>query len=139
MPPPKHHERHVRLCLSNKPKLARTKKRRNVITAVGHFTSWITEIGLFGLLDVLFMAAKGDHALGFAFVLLVPSINYVVFPVVQILSSENLRGHLTDVDWSCSMRQCLRCPSKSGGHNEDGEAQSNGIELMANGNPSFPP
>ena len=44
-PPTQHHERHVRLCLSNKPKLARSKKRRNVITAVGHFTSWITEIG----------------------------------------------------------------------------------------------
>ena len=43
--PTQHHERHVRLCLSNKPKLARSKKRRNVITAVGHFTSWITEIG----------------------------------------------------------------------------------------------
>ena len=45
-PPTQHHERHVRLCLSNKPKLARSKKRRNVITAVGHFTSWITEIGM---------------------------------------------------------------------------------------------
>ena len=78
-----HHERHVRLCLSNKPKLARSKKRRNVITAVGHFTSWITEIGLFGLLDALFIAVKGGHTLGFAFILLVPSINYVIFPVVQ--------------------------------------------------------
>ena len=47
----------------------------------------ITEIGLFGLLDVVvFMVAKGDNdhaALGFAFILLLPSINYVVFPVVQ--------------------------------------------------------
>ena len=36
-----HHKRHVALCLANKPGAARRKKRRNVITAAGHFISWV--------------------------------------------------------------------------------------------------
>ena len=42
--------RHVSLCLSNHPKAARKKKRRNVITATGHFTSWLIEILIFGVI-----------------------------------------------------------------------------------------
>ena len=37
-----HHKRHVALCLANKPGVARRKKRRNVITAAGHFISWVS-------------------------------------------------------------------------------------------------
>ena len=47
--------------------------------------------GLFALLDVIFIAVNGGHTLGFAFVLLVPSINYVVFPVVQGRNSIRLK------------------------------------------------
>ena len=47
--------------------------------------------GLFALLDVIFIAVNGGHTLGFAFVLLVPSINYVVFPVVQGRNSRRLK------------------------------------------------
>ena len=47
--------------------------------------------GLFALLDVIFIAVNGGHTLGFAFVLLVPSINYVVFPVVQGRNSKRLK------------------------------------------------
>ena len=35
-------QRHVALCLANKPGAARRKKRRNVVTAAGHFVSWVS-------------------------------------------------------------------------------------------------
>ena len=61
-------------------------------------------------------------------------------PPTQILSSEDLRAHLGDAEWYCSVCQCLCCPCKSSCcPNEDEEAHGNGIELtMKNGNPSFP-
>ena len=45
----KHHKRHTRLCLSDKPKLANLKRRQNTITAVGHFASWVVEFLILGL------------------------------------------------------------------------------------------
>ena len=36
-------QRHVALCLANKPGAARRKKRRNVVTAAGHFVSWVSK------------------------------------------------------------------------------------------------
>ena len=49
----RHHKQHVRLCLSNKPKLASTRKRQNTITTVGHFASWVVEVLIFGVIQGL--------------------------------------------------------------------------------------
>ena len=68
--------------------MAKRKKKRNVITAVGHFISWCVEISLFGILGSV--ATAGFHKLGHAswmlytFMELVPSFNYVIFPCVQV-------------------------------------------------------
>ena len=61
-----------------------THTKKNVITATGHFFSWLTELVLFGVGQSVLMAHK--NLLGFyhwIFFMLLPSINYAVFPVVQ--------------------------------------------------------
>ena len=63
-----------------------------MITALGHFASWIMEILVFGVLEYVIVVHR--ETLGFAhyiFLELVPSINYVIFPIVQTLSSHDLR------------------------------------------------
>ena len=65
---------------------------RNVITALGHFSSWIMEILVFGVLEYVIVVTGGKVSLAhYVFLFLVPSINYVVFPIVQTLSSHDLR------------------------------------------------
>ena len=99
----KHARRHAALCLANKPRVVRKKKKRNVITAAGHFTSWCAEMALFCVLGVILTA--GLDKLGaagwmlYAFMTLVPSINYVVFPCVQVVSSQELREHVFSLGW----------------------------------------
>lgn len=98
----KQHKVHVKLCLSNKPKLARKKRQRNTISAVGHFTSWAIEILIFGFLQFIIVKFKKSSSFSqwagwllgfFAF-----SINYVIFPCVQALTSEDLRDHVFNID-----------------------------------------
>ena len=92
----KHHKRHVSLCLSNKPKIARQKRRRNVITTAGHFASWLVEMVIFGVIQSRIMVHReriGPLA-RWIFVLFLPSINYTIFPLVQALTSEDLREHI---------------------------------------------
>ena len=70
----------------------RTIPHRNVITALGHFSSWIMEILVFGVLEYVIVVTGGKVSLAhYVFLFLVPSINYVVFPIVQTLSSHDLR------------------------------------------------
>ena len=54
----RHHKIHAILCLASKPKVAEKKKKRNVITAVGHFISWCAEISLFGILGSIATAGQ---------------------------------------------------------------------------------
>ena len=56
----RHHKIHAILCLASKPEVARRKKKRNVITAVGHFVSWCVEISLVGFLGTLVTAGKSS-------------------------------------------------------------------------------
>ena len=128
----KQHKRHVRLCLSNKPKLAQKKKRRNTVTAVGHFTSWAIEILIFGFLKYIVVAHRTSSGFSawacwllgfFAF-----SINYVIFPSVQALSSEDLRAHVFSVDRCKEMFSILHCKFKSDKKDVDGPGE--GIELQ---------
>ena len=134
----KRHRRHVKLCLMNKPKLAKKKKRRNTVTAVGHFVSWSVEILLFGVGNYLIMASKKTNnstALHFIyFKFLVPSINYVIFPLVQAITSEELRDCLFNFD-HCK-ETCLVVYHKFRKDTngiEDGGASD--IELQTLGNP----
>ena len=104
----KHHKRHTRLCLSNKPKLANQKKRQNSITTVGHFTSWVVEILIFGVFGHLIKTGKVTFPSGeWLFIcVFLPSINYFVFPAVQAITSQDLRNHVFSVQ--CCKESCLR-------------------------------
>ena len=134
----KHHKRHTRLCLSNKPKLANQKKRQNSITTVGHFTSWVVEIFIFGVIGHLIKANKVTFPSGEWLFLCVfmPSINYFVFPAVQAITSQELRNHVFSVQCSKKSCLCLNCNIKLSVQNDDGAAGVGEIELnvIQNGN-----
>ena len=98
----KHHERHTSLCLANKPQFANKMKRQNTITTVGHFTSWAAELLVF-VSFAQFLAANEDKLLCFNWIfirILYPSINYVIFPSVQVIASPDLRKHMIHFEWS---------------------------------------
>ena len=91
----KHHKRHVAMCLKNRPNVARRKKKRNVITAVGHFVSWIVEVIIFGIVGYVISAHKEKLGLThWIIMVMVPSVNYSIFPLVQTLTSQDLRNHV---------------------------------------------
>ena len=82
----KHHKRHVRLCLQNKPKVAAEKARKNVVTMTGHFASWTAEILVLGVYPIVVTQIMGKGGLAmFIFYTLIPSINLTIFPIMQVL------------------------------------------------------
>ena len=128
----KQHKKHVKLCLLNKPEMAKMKKRRNTISAVGHFVSWSVEVLMFAFGMYIREASKETRILNawnlFYFRLLVPSINYVVFPTVQALTSKELRNHVFSL--TCCREIFLKFYykfKKDGNDTEGGVAK--GIEL----------
>ena len=100
-----HHQRHITLCFLNKPKLANMKKRKNTITACGHFVSWVVEMIIFGLLQYILLANKQNLLAWIFFTVLMPSINYLIFPSVQVIASKELREHLFNLE--CCAESCL--------------------------------
>ena len=113
----RHHKRHVRLCLSNKPKVAKLKRSQNTVTAVGHFTSWVAEVLIFGLLQFIVSANQESLPLEFEFITWIilrvfrHSINYSVFPMVQCVTSKDLRAFVFNFSESCS---CAKCSTGEG-------------------------
>ena len=82
------------LLISSRRNVGRKRMHKNVVTGVGHFISWLIEFLLFVICHSIVTAQK--DSLGFAhwmYFMLWPSVNYVVFPTVQTLTSDNLRGH----------------------------------------------
>ena len=65
--------------------------RPYVITAMGHFVSWIVEMLVFGTLSLLVLSrhlidlhqGKLDLSL-WMFTMLIPSMNYAIFPAIQV-------------------------------------------------------
>ena len=53
-----HHKRHVPLCLSNEPSIARQKKRQNIIMTARNFASWLVEMLFFGVIQYLLLGNK---------------------------------------------------------------------------------
>ena len=89
----KHQRRHSELCLSKKPEIAKRMRRENTITTAGHFLSWVVEILIFVVIQYV-LCNREDTIYIFIFGQLIQSFNYVVFPSVQALSSQELRGHV---------------------------------------------
>ena len=132
----KHHKQHVRLCLSNKPKLANTKKRQNTITTVGHFASWVVEVLIFGVIQYVLALNKDTIPLCYWIFLrvLIPSINYVVFPFVQAMTSQDLRNHVFSLEYCKEMCAHVNCKLKSNG----GAAGAEEVELQVMQNGHIP-
>ena len=133
-----HRKRHSRLCLSNKPKLANQRKRRNSVTTVGHFTSWVVEILIFGVLGHLIKTNKVTFPSGEWLFLCVfmPSVNYFVFPAVQAITSEELRKHVFRIQYCKECCLCVNCNLKLCVRNDDVDVGAEEIELsvIQNGN-----
>ena len=129
----KHHKQHVKLCLSNKPKLANTKKRQNTITTVGHFASWVVEILIFGVIQYVLAVNKDTIPLSYWIFLrvLLPSINYVVFPFVQAMTSQDLRTHVFSLEYCKEIFVRVNCKLK--GNGEVAGAEEVGLHVMHNG------
>ena len=102
--------------------------------------SWSVEILLFGVGNYLILASKKTNnstALHFIyFKFLVPSINYVIFPLVQAITSEELRDCLFNFD-HCK-ETCLVVYHKfrkdTNGIEGGGASDSSNIELQTLGN-----
>ena len=95
---------------------------------MGHFVSWIVEMLVFGTLSLLVLSrhlidlhqGKLDLSL-WMFTMLIPSMNYAIFPAIQVLTSPDLRQHMF-----CRM-SCVR--QQSGAEVEEIE-----LNVIANGN-----
>ena len=65
---------------------------------MGHFISWLTEILVFVTIQVIVVAMGqvqwSQIHWDWFFLMLWPSINYVVFPTVQVLTAKELRHHV---------------------------------------------
>ena len=88
------HIRRVR----RRPEVAERHARKNTITAMGHFLSWVTEIILYGAINVVVYFPNTLDDTMWVFFMLLPSINYVVFPTIQSLTSPDLRSQVLRYD-----------------------------------------
>ena len=86
-----------RIRANHRPNSARRHAKKNVITAMGHFVSWVVEIFVFGaialMLYSLHLQDKLSQRSGI-FLILIPSINYAIFPTIQVFTSQDLRLHV---------------------------------------------
>ena len=74
--------------------VGRKRAHKNVVTGAGHFISWLIEFLLFFICHSIVTAQKDSlGSTHWIYFMLWPSINYVVFPTVQTLTSDNLRLH----------------------------------------------
>ena len=114
----KHHKRHVDLCLSTKPELANEKRRENTITTAGHFVSWLLEILIFGVIQCV-LCNREDTIYNFFFGQLIQSMNYVVFPSVQAMTSQELRGHVFNLKFCKESSLCVKWKSRNEDNNSE--------------------
>ena len=79
-----HH--HRRLCLTYSGDMARRNRSQNVVSGVGHFVSWATEVVILNAIGAVLHASGEGANVSLAkcvFILSVPSMNYAIFPTVQ--------------------------------------------------------
>ena len=91
----------------NKPTSnARRRRKKNIISSVGHFISWVVETILFSPMAVLHGTMTPNSSVGFyywMFIILIPCINFIVFPTgmfkkvgfTSACSNRGVRDHKT--------------------------------------------
>ena len=90
--------------------ILRERTRINSITALGHFLSWAIEVTLFFVVNgIIAQRRENSDTIGVAswmMVMLIPSINFCIIPMTQILTSPELRSHV----FSSITFECIICP-----------------------------
>ena len=116
----------------HRPNAARMHAKKNVVTATGHFVSWVIELLLFGAINMIVHSHKDMLDLRmWVFFMLFPSMNYAIFPIIQVFTSPDLRHHVFG-------QMSFTCPNSRfsfGGGSDQGPAGVEEIELdvIANG------
>ena len=87
-----------RIRANHRPNSARRHAKKNAVTAMGHFVSWVVEMLVFGAITlIVYSLHLQEEKLGprvWMFFMLLPSINYAIFPTIQVLTSHDLRLHV---------------------------------------------
>ena len=123
--------------------LATKKGKRNAVTASGHLISWLLECLVFGICKSLVKSYNNssDNAdvVGYYewnFILLIPTINYFVFPFAQVFTSPELRSNLFSTEGFDRDCYCSSCICADGDHDEGGPPPSHTtiqMQPLANG------
>ena len=132
----KHQRRHSELCLSKKPEIANKMRRENTISTAGHFVSWVAEILIFGVIQYV-LCKREDTIYIFFFGQLIQSFNYVVFPSVQALSSQELRGHVFSPKFLMESCLCARWRSYNQDNLEVDEVELHSIKISSENTSEF--
>ena len=102
----------------------RTQGRKNAVTGLGHFISWMVELFLFGISQYIIVEHKAVLGMThWVIFMLLPSMNYI-FPTVQLLTSPDLR-HYAFGFMCCAHCTCRSC--KRDGDEDD--AAGNDIKM----------
>ena len=119
------HQRRVSNLMS--PALATNSGKKNAVTAIGHLISWLLECLVFGVCKSLVKSdnTSNDSAdvVGYYewnFILLIPTINYFVFPFAQVFTSPELRSNLFSTGGCDHDCYCSSCICADGDHDEGG-------------------
>ena len=103
--------------------------KKNVITATGHFLSWVIEFLLFGVLNMIAHASEDALDLSvWIFIMLFPSMNYAIFPTIQTLTSPDLRHHVF------GQMSCTCCKHNGRGQSVHAAAEEIELGVLSNGN-----
>ena len=128
----KHQRMHDIICSSSNSNATRVQVRRNAVTALGHFISWLVEGIVFGTCYFLLNSEIGLLLLGrnsWIFVLLLPSINYAVFPSAQVFTSPELRNYVFGPPYFRALNfPTISCECQTCISNEEGAVQ--GMEMI---------
>ena len=131
----RHERMHNSICHSNDTNSTGfiARKQKNAITSWGHFVSWLIECVVFGTCHWITNSGQSSTGpLSRFFLMMLPSINYAVFPTAQVFTSPQLRNHVFSPPFlpTCSCK-CFTCT-----RSEDPEEDAPALEMnvIQNGN-----
>lgn len=129
----KHQDMHSFLCQSSNPNFTGIRARKNTITSLGHFISWLIECVVFGTCHWMVNTRQGPSGeANQFFLMMLPSINYAVFPTAQVFTSPELRNHVFSPPYlSTSSCECFTCTSSDDSQEGDPALEMN---ILQNGN-----
>ena len=108
----------------------RVQVRRNAVTAVGHFFSWLIECLVFGTCHFFINSEIGPLGrISWIFVMLLPSINYAVLPFAQVFTSPELRNYVFRPPYFPTISLATVCYSLTCACTSEEEGADQGMEM----------